>query len=137
MAFNQYVILSNTGALAGGKRLYVLFESYQDQITQKRKTQLTLNAKTFTSMGARGRDIAFKALIQHTPSDAAYFSKAQFEAYRDGLTIALNKFKFQDIYGTQMDVVFSDLPDLRPEMSPILEGADGWWSAEVKLVKLQ
>lgn len=131
MAINNYVILSNTGAIGGGKKLDVLLATWREP-RRSISARATLTDKTYAVIGAGRTPWAFRLQVLHTPR-TGYFSKAELEAYLDVTTAATALWKFQDIYGTVWDAQPVGTVELVPALAPVFEGSDAWFEADMTI----
>jgi hypothetical protein len=134
MAYNRYVILSNTGAIGGGRRLYLRLATWRAP-GPPAKLRTTLNGRAYGVLGAYSQLWTFTALVQDVPA-SLYFSRAEVEAYGRPTTAAAARLKFQDIWGTVHDAAFAAPVDLVPALAPVMEGDEGWYELAVTLRKL-
>lgn len=128
MAYNQFVTL-------GAKKLYVRLDTWREP-GQPAAGRNTLNAKTYGVIGARAKTWTFTALVQDVPA-TGYHSRSEAKTLIDANTVAGRTLAFTDIWGTsQGNVMIDGATVLVPELAPVMEGTDGWYSVDLTLRKL-
>jgi len=131
MAANQYVILSNTGAIAGGKKIYVRLATWTEP-TRGVRARPTLSDKSYGVLSAGRAPWVFTILAAAT-AWSGYFTKDEILAYYNAATAASFLWKFQDIWGSVYDVVPDGAIAFKPALAPVMDGADGWFEGELRL----
>jgi hypothetical protein len=128
MAYNQYVTL-------GAKKLYVRLATWRE-LTQPASGRNTLTGKAYGVIGARAKQWTFTALVQDSPS-SGYHSRSEVKALLDASTVAGRTLAFTDIWAaSQGNVMIEGAPAMVPELAPVMEGTDGWYSVDLTLRKL-
>jgi len=130
---NSYIILSNTGAIGGGKRVRILANTWRMASGRDVTPEITLNAKRYAPVDIDLPVYAFGAYVRETESDSNYFSLSALRAVRFGSTAASRKLKYQDPYGTTRDVLWTSLWDPTPALPSALDGAEGWYTITITL----
>ena len=130
---NAYVILSNTGAIGGGKRIRLYQQTYRQTSGLQIAPEITLNAKRYAPVDIDLPTYTFSAYVRETESDGNYFSLSGLRAVRFGSTAASRKLKYQDPYGTTRDVLWTSSWDPAPALPSALDGADGWYTITITL----
>lgn len=128
MAYNQFVTL-------GAKKLYVLLNTWREP-GQPASGRNTLSAKTYAVIGARAKAWSFTVLVQDTPA-TGYHSRTDVKALLDANTVSGRTLALTDIWGaSQGNVMIDGAPDMKPELAPVMEGTDGWYSVDLVLRKV-
>ncbi len=130
---NQYVILSNTGSLAGGLKLMFVPSSYNDDKEPPRERK-TLSGKTNLSFAPPAFRCSFTAHVQHTLSSqySGYITSDQLKAMFAGTTMASRKLIFSDPFGAIKNVVMTKCAS-EPALKGVLDGASGWHTFHIEL----
>jgi hypothetical protein len=131
----QYIIVSNTGAIGGGKRVRVLLAQMRTPRGFDRPENITNNNKLFTAIQPDTRRFSYRLQFRETESDALYFSKADLESMRMNAAASSNKLKLQDPFGTVHDVIWMTLWDPETAMGSTVDGADGWFEQTVTFTR--
>ncbi len=134
---NDYIILSNTGAIGGGKRIRVIKESWSDPSGQDMPELATLSNKVLTALDMAIDVTTINAFARHTESDALYFTLAELKTMRTAATAALRKLKYQDVLGVVTDVIWTNQWLPTRIMGPFVDGTSGWATISLRLVKYQ
>jgi hypothetical protein len=133
----DYIILSNTGAIGGGKRIRVIKDSWGDPSGQDMPELATLSNKVLTALDMDIDATTINVFARHTESDALYFTLAELKAIRKAPTAAARKLKFQDPLGVVTDVIWTNQWNRTYLMGPYIDGTSGWASVSLRLVKYQ
>jgi len=131
VAVNQYVILSNTGNIAGGKKIYVRLNTWVET-ARSVNSRATLSDKSYGVLSA-GRPAWVFTILAAATAWSGYFTKDEILAYYNSTTASTFLWKFQDIFGNVIDAMPEGTIAFRPALAPVLDGADGWFEAEMRL----
>lgn len=134
---NSYIILSNTGAIGGGKRVRILANTWRMASGRDVTPDITLNAKRYAPIDIDLPIYAVDVLVRGTESDSNYFSLSALRAVRFGSTAANRRLKFQDPFGTVHDALWVSAWDPAPALANNLDGSDGWYGLTIRLEEWQ
>lgn len=134
---NDYIILSNTGAIGGGKRIRVIKETWGDPSGADMPELVTLSNKVLTALDMAVDVTTINAFARHTETDALYFTLAELRSMRLAATAALRKLKYQDVLGAITDVIWTNQWNPARIMGPYVDGTSGWAAIPLRLVKYQ
>lgn len=124
---NQYIIVSNTGAIGGGKRVRVLLAQIGTPRGFERPEDITLNLKLYTAIQPDTERLVYRAQFRETESDALYFSKADLASVRFNATASANKLKVQDVFGVVRDMIWMSAWNPQPALGTTVDGSEGWF----------
>lgn len=125
------MIVSNTGAIGGGKKIYVRLSTWTEP-ARGVTARPTLTDKSYGVMNAGRVPWVFTILAAATPI-TGYFSKDEILAYYNASAASTFLWKFQDIWGSTYDVIPDGAIAFKPSLAPVMDGADGWYEAEMRL----
>lgn len=134
---NSYIILSNTGAIGGGKRVRILADTWRMASGRDVTPEITLNAKRYAPIDIDLPVYTVNVLVRETESDSNYFSLSGLRAVRFGSTAASRRLKFQDPFGTTHDALWVSAWDPAPALANNLDGSDGWYGLTIRLEEWQ
>jgi hypothetical protein len=133
----DYIILSSTGAIGGGKRVRIYAATYRASSGGDIQTEITLNAKRYGPIDVDLPTYTLDVLVRHTESDSNYFSLSTLRAVRFGSTAATRKLKYQDPFGAVHDVLWTSAWSPAPALANNLDGSDGWYTMTIRLEEYQ
>jgi hypothetical protein len=134
---NDYIILSTTGAIGGGKRIRVFKDTWTPIRGQDMPELPTVSGKVLTALDMDIPVQTVTAYARYTESDSLYWTLYEIETIRMGATAALRKLKYQDPLGVVIDALWTNQFTSTGLMGPYIDGTDGWRSVSLRLVKWQ
>lgn len=130
---NNYLILSNTGNINGGKRIRWVANSYVRPADPAQVVRKNLQGTHTASFGVAENGWAFDAQFPQT-GDGTYAGYSDVLSWIEGTTASQRALKIQDIDGTVYTAFLSNKPAIVPK-SRDYTAAASLWIARFELVK--
>lgn len=132
---NAYWIISNTGAIGGGKRVRVELSTLRPETGEDMPTTPVSNAKVSAVMDSGIKAWSIRAHVRATETDALYFTLAELDAIRNNPSAAARKLKVQLHDATIIDALWTAAWRPVPALGNTIDGTDGWHFIYLTVVK--
>lgn len=135
---NPYWIISNTGNIAGGKRVRIWIGTLRPNAGDDMPLVSVSNSRKLAAMDDDTEKLRVQAYARDVETDALFFSLAELKAIRRNPSAAARKLKVQLQDGTTVwDAFWITAWAPTPAFGSTIDGAEGWWSMDIEIVKYQ
>lgn len=135
---NPYWIISNTGAIGGGKRVRIWLATLRPLSGDDMPVISVSNSRKLAAMDDDTERLSVQAYARVVETDALYWNLDELKAIRRNPSAAARKLKVQLQDGTTIwDALWVTAWAPKTAFGTTIDGTEGWWSMDIELVKYQ